>query len=112
MAKPKSMAVGNTLTLVKREFGACPDGGKWEWREGSTNGIGVPRVIIRARSEFVEVGSESSQLEYPKASEFTETPASDGKPALLTLKRTRDDRINRQTTCVLLEYEVTFKETT
>ncbi len=77
MAKPHSLAAGNTLILISARFGRKEVGqSTWQWRDSTNHQklIGVPRLIVAARSKYVEVGAEKSILNYPKMGQFVETP--------------------------------------
>lgn len=74
--KPASLAVGNTLTLLECAYGIRQrNETEWQWKPNLTHkGLGIPRLVVSARSKFIEIGDQRSRLDYPKASEYIETP--------------------------------------
>ena len=74
--KPKSMALGNTLTLLKQVHGnQPPESDEWQYSERQGNRlIGKPRKIAQVTSTHVLLDTDGSMsaLGYPKKTEYTE----------------------------------------
>ena len=74
--KPKSMALGNTLTLLKQVHGfQPPESDEWRYTERQDNRLsGRPRKIVRVTSTHVLLDTDGSMsaLGYPKKTEYTE----------------------------------------
>lgn len=76
MSKPKSMAVGNWLTLTEARTKLIPrpgDNTEYEWREMTYHkSLGLRRQVVAAKSKYVELGEQRSMLDYPKKTEYEE----------------------------------------
>jgi hypothetical protein len=71
---PKSLAVGNILTLIEAQYGDENNQGVIVWSPMPHHkGLNRPRAVVSNRSKFAEIGEELSRLDYPTKSEFTET---------------------------------------
>lgn len=107
MAKPASLDLGNTLTLVEARNGVKYHGEDYKWADNLNHPlIGKPRVITGVRSEYVEIGPEKSVLKYPKVGEYSEDPSICERPGRIVLKYVFQDPVNNRETSNILIYEV------